>query len=224
MIRSPLRSNVVLLAALGLLAACGGGPAPRDSASPAPGAGEMAGQDAGALPQGHPTTQARSMVRMQAQAGLQTGTVQEVLSGGGYTYARVRVGEDEMWIAGPQSPLQVGDEIAVSSAVSMGAFSSPTLERSFENLYFVGAFQSAGPPPDADRGEILEVLAGGGYTYIRARVGDADRWLAGPSTDATVGGSVLWRGGTDMGEFYSPTLDRTFDSILFVTQFWVKGP
>ena len=163
------------------------------------------------------------MTEIQTEAMNRTGTVQELLSGGGYTYARVKVGEAEMWIAGPETPLEVGQEVGVAGAMPMGPFSSPSLERTFENLYFVGGFQPAGPPPGAARGEVLELLEGGGYTYVRARRGEEEIWLAGPVTPMAVGDAVLWSGGMDMGEFYSASLDRTFTSIFFVGRFWVEG-
>jgi hypothetical protein len=150
--------------------------------------------------------------------------VLELLDGGGYTYARVKVGEGrEMWVAGPATPLTVGQEIGIGGAVSMGAFSSATLERTFDDLYFVGSFVPDGPPPGATRGEALEVLEGGGYTYVRARTGEVEQWVAGPQTAITVGDVVAWAGGMDMGEFHSPTLERTFESVLFVGRFWVEA-
>jgi hypothetical protein len=163
------------------------------------------------------------MTEIQSEAMTRTGVVQELLAGGGYTYARVKVDESEMWVAGPQAPLEVGQEISLAGAISMGPFSSPSLERSFDELFFVGGFQPAGPPPNASRGEALEVVEGGGYTYVRAGTEEAEIWLAGPETPIAVGDTVLWSGGMDMGEFYSRSLDRTFESVIFVGRFWVEA-
>ncbi len=175
-----------------------------------------------ALPEGHPTTAAASLSEMPTQAPPQVGTVLETLNGGGYTYARLAVGDREMWVAGPTSPLEVGQEVGIAGAVSMGAFSSSSLERTFDELFFVGAFQSTGPPPDATRGQALESFDGGGYTYVRVGVEGEEIWLAGPETEIPDGATVLWKGGMEMGEFYSASLDRTFDNIVFVGRFWVE--
>ena len=115
---------------LTLTVGCGGGATPASVPGPADG-------EAGALPEGHPVMEASSLSSMEASAQPTTGVVQETLSGGGYTYARVSVGEREMWVAGPEAPLEVGQEIGIAGAMPMGNFSSPSLERTFENLYFV---------------------------------------------------------------------------------------
>jgi len=210
------------LAALALaLAACGGAPgSDHPAAQPA---GDAADATAQALPAGHPVTAAGSLDEAASPSLPVKGVVQEVINGGGYTYARVLAGEKEMWVAGPQAPLEVGQEVGIGGAISMGAFSSPSLERSFDELFFVGSFQSDGPPPGAKTGEVLEVLEGGGYTYVRARAGETETWLAGPMTAMAVGDTVSWMGGMNMGEFYSASLEKTFDDIVFVGRFWVEA-
>lgn len=200
------------------LAACGGAP---ESEHPATSpAGDAAAQ---ALPAGHPVTEAGSLEEAQSESLPQKGIVQEVLTSGGYTYVRVKAAEREMWVAGPATPLEVGQEVAIGGAVSMGTFSSPSLERTFDELFFVGGFQAAGPPPGAKSGEVLEVMEGGGYTYIRARTGETETWLAGPMTAVEAGDTVFWAGGMDMGEFYSASLEKTFDNVVFVGRFWVEA-
>lgn len=196
------------------LSACGGAPGAGAPAAPAEG-------EAGALPEGHPVMEASSLSQMAADADPTSGVVKETLTGGGYTYARVSVGEREIWVAGPETPLEVGQEIGIAGAMPMGNFSSPSLERTFENLYFVGGFQADGPPSDATGGVALEVLAGGGYTYVRAKIGEEELWLAGPQMEILEGDQVFWRGGMEMGLFDSPSLGRSFENIVFVGRFWV---
>lgn len=204
---------VVAATSAGLLA-CGGGVSEPPPAAVPPSA------DSG-LPEGHPVMEAPSLEAISRQTRTTEGVVQETLEGGGYTYARVLVGEEEIWVAGPATPLEVGSDIAISGATPMGGFSSPSLGRTFENLYFVGSFGSAAPPPDATTGEALEVLVGGGYTYVRAQIGETELWLAGPETEMREGDAVHWKGGLEMGEFTSSSLGRTFENIVFVGRFWV---
>ena len=219
------------LLTLSLLAAgCGGSAGSVDTAPPSPDTREAA--PAASLPTGHPVVAAQSLgdmpepAEMAGAAAMASGTVLELLTGGGYTYARVSLddGDREIWVAGPETSLEIGQEVGIAGAMSMGAFSSPSLERTFDDLYFVGGFRTAGPeaaPPGATSGNALEVLVGGGYTYVLAKVGEDEIWLAGPETQVTVGDTVSWMGGMDMGEFTSSSLDRTFENILFVGRFWV---
>lgn len=216
----PALPRFAVLATVSVLAAACANASPPDGSSPERAAEAPSPNEA--LPEGHPPTTTAAASQMTKPGGVQVGTVLETLDGGGYTYARLHVGEREMWVAGPTARLEVGQQVRIADAVSMGSFASPSLERTFDELFFVGGFQSRSAPPDAAEGEALEVVVGGGYTYVRARVGDDQVWLAGPLTEIPEGSVVLWRGGTEMGEFYSASLDRTFDNIVFVGRFWVE--
>ena len=65
-------------------------------------------------------------------------------------------------------------------------------------------------------GKALEVLEGGGYTYVKLGVGTAEVWIAGPKTAVKVGDAVTAPKGSPMTNFSSPTLNRTFPTIDFV--------
>ena len=58
----------------------------------------------------------------------------------------------------------------------------------------------------------------GGYTYVRLQTANATVWAAGPKTPVKVGQNVRLVGEMPMQGFQSKTLNRTFDSILFVTE------
>ena len=230
--------RIMFVSLAAMIAGCGGSTSPSRAALPSPGEAEAG--PAAVLPAGHPVVVARSLEEVAAPTAMESGTVLEVLAGGGYTYARVSLGDstEQIWVAGPETLLEVGQEVGLADAASMGTFSSPSLQRTFENLYFVGGFQTAsstvegspverlpvedGLPARGPSGVAQEVLVGGGYTYVLAKVGEEEIWLAGPQTEVAVGDTVSWSGGVDMGEFHSPTLARTFESIVFVDQFWVK--
>ncbi len=66
-------------------------------------------------------------------------------------------------------------------------------------------------------GKITETMDAGGYTYISVQKADgSNAWAAGPQTTVAVGDSVELGAGSMMQGFQSKTLNRTFDSILFV--------
>lgn len=75
----------------------------------------------------------------QAQASSEEerrGKVSETFNSGGYTYLKVSANSKELWVAVPQTEVVVGDEIVYEEGTEMGAFNSPTLKRTFENIIF----------------------------------------------------------------------------------------
>jgi hypothetical protein len=73
------------------------------------------------------------------------GTVVETMRSGGYTYAKL-ASEDgrQVWAAGPETPLAVGTKIGKVNGMLMSGFRSSTLNRTFDQIYFVSSFPVAG--------------------------------------------------------------------------------
>ena len=69
-----------------------------------------------------------------------SGTVVETMSSGGYTYAKLDQGGSQVWVAGPETPLAVGSKVAKLDGTLMPNFRSNTLNRTFDQIYFVGTF------------------------------------------------------------------------------------
>jgi len=59
----------------------------------------------------------------------------------------------------------------------------------------------------------------GGYTYALIEIDGDEIWAAGPITAVAVGDSLGLVGAMGMENFTSSTLDRTFESILFISAF-----
>jgi hypothetical protein len=76
-----------------------------------------------------------------------SGTVVETMSSGGYTYAKLDEGGKQVWVAGPETPLAVGAKIGKVSGMLMAGFRSTTLNRTFDQIYFVSSFDVAGGAP-----------------------------------------------------------------------------
>ena len=74
--------------------------------------------------------------------GLATGAVVETMAAAGYTYALVDVGDQQIWAAGPPTPMAVGDTITFSTLIPMKDFHSTSLNRDFPVLYFVDGFST----------------------------------------------------------------------------------
>lgn len=89
-----------------------------------------------------------------------SGVVVETMDAGGYTYvlAQTESGE-EIWAAGPQQAMEVGDIVVIKTSMAMPDFRSESLERSFDMLYFVTDF---GDPSEAKgHGTDMAAKAGG---------------------------------------------------------------
>lgn len=74
----------------------------------------------------------------QAVAAPNRGTVTELLAGGGYHYLEVDTNGEKKWLAAPMSQVNVGDTVTWGSASPMANFSSSSLGRTFDVVYFVG--------------------------------------------------------------------------------------
>ena len=85
-------------------------------------------------------------------AGMVRGTVLETMDSGGYTYVLIDTAEDQRWAAAQQTSVNVGDVVQVGTAMPMADFTSKTLDRTFDVLYFVDGLQNLSAPVDANAG------------------------------------------------------------------------
>ena len=76
--------------------------------------------------------------------------------------------------------------------------------------------------PNIWKGEVLETMNSGGYSYIYLDTGSEKIWAAGPETQVSVGQTITMDKGMAMPQFHSKTLDRTFEVIYFVGS--IQGP
>jgi hypothetical protein len=103
-----------------------------------------------------------------APAGVVRGTVLETMDSGGYTYALIETAEGQRWVASRQASVSVGDVVQTTEGMPMNNFTSPSLERTFEVIYFsdtlqnlsTGADQAALPHPLPEGHPPTEMPAG----------------------------------------------------------------
>lgn len=67
------------------------------------------------------------------------------------------------------------------------------------------------------QGKVVETMDAKGYTYICLEKNGKKGWVAIPAAKVSVGQEVQVRPGTEMGQFTSKTLNRSFDDIVFST-------
>ena len=192
------------------------------------------------------------------------GTVASALSGGRYSYIEVATGTGSVWVACYEVAAQKGDPVTVQEGRVMEKFTSPSLNRTFDQIVFASRLQvgtnqlpaqkalPAGHPPvgghsphgagegaaaphgamaggsphggmgggaphgDILRGEVLETMDGGGYTYVQVRTADQTVWAAANKFKVSKGDRVIMASGMVMKDFESPSLNRKFASIHFV--------
>lgn len=66
-------------------------------------------------------------------------------------------------------------------------------------------------------GEILETMNSAGYSYVHLDMDGEKVWIAGPETaDLKVGERIVFEGAMEMRNFHAKSLERTFETILFV--------
>jgi hypothetical protein len=78
--------------------------------------------------------------------GMVRGTVVETMNSGGYTYVLLDVGGQQHWMAGMESFVEVGHVVETSQGMPMQQFTSKTLNRTFDVLYFVDGFRNLSVP------------------------------------------------------------------------------
>jgi hypothetical protein len=74
--------------------------------------------------------------------GMIRGTVLETMDAAGYTYVLLDTTEGQRWVAAQQTPVAVGDIVQTNRGMAMQNFTSRSLSRSFEVIYFSGALQN----------------------------------------------------------------------------------
>ena len=82
--------------------------------------------------------------------------------------------------------------------------------------------QAQQPPAQSATSKVLETMDSGGYTYAKLEIEGKPVWVAGPKTELAVGDQVEMTQGTEMRGFQSPSLNRTFDVIYFVSSWGEK--
>ena len=71
-----------------------------------------------------------------AQGVAIDGKILETMDASSYSYFNVECSLGKVWVAVPKTKIAVGDKVAVENAMKMENFHSPTLNRTFPEIYF----------------------------------------------------------------------------------------
>lgn len=95
-----------------------------------------------------------------------SGKVIETMNGGSYTYVCLEKKGRKTWVAVPQMQVKVGQNMAFVPGAEMKNFSSKTLNRTFESIYFSGgplamsASKTAAAPHDGSKSTASPAVSG----------------------------------------------------------------
>ena len=98
--------------------------------------------------------------------GLLRGVVQEQIAVPPYVYLRLETRRGETWAAVAEAPVQVGDSVTVFNAMAMEQFTSTTLQRTFERIWF-GALE---PPANGVHSAPAPSMSSGAPPTVDARI------------------------------------------------------
>ncbi|MEZ4228839.1 MAG: hypothetical protein R3B89_06730 [Polyangiaceae bacterium] len=87
------------------------------------------------MPPGHPGTGSGEPAQGDAAKNV-SGEVLETIQVSSYTYVRLKTEQGEAWAAVGKTELQKGQKIEIQRVTLMHDFSSPTLGRTFKEIYF----------------------------------------------------------------------------------------
>jgi hypothetical protein len=114
-----------------------------------------------------------------------TGTVIETFDSGGYTYLHLDNGQEKIWVAIGQTPVEKGQEISLANGPVMRDFHSPSLDRTFAEIIFSPGMLGATANPHGS------MTAAGGSTEesFMAALGSGAEGASAMDVAASTGGS-----------------------------------
>ena len=177
--------------------------------------------DTDAEPQQAETKNEIAPVVEQASSGppqQNSGRVKSVNTAAGYSYIEVDISGETFWLATAVTPVKPGDDIAWNDYALMEQFNSKGLNRVFDQILFVDrVFEKATVSQQKHSGTVIEAMNSAGYSYIQVEENGSRLWLAVPESVVEAGQLIRWNSAAPMRNFNSPSLNRTFDEIYFVS-------
>ncbi len=136
--------------------------------------------------------QQKSTAAKPQQPEIHTVVVQEVIQATSYTYLKVKDNDAEVWVAIRKAQIQPGETISYANPMEMRNFTSKELQRTFDKIYFIGAFK---------KGDASSPATAAGQTK--------------PATDKKEISIEPAQGGISIGELFS-NKDTYADKIVII--------
>ena len=126
---------------------------------------EGGAQATAASPDSAPATATHASAgTLPANPGTLTGEIVETMNAAGYTYVLLNTDSGKIWAAATETSVKVGQRVSVSAGELMTDFSSKSLNRTFDKIYFVsGIYPEGALEKAADQGH---GMAGSSRTVV----------------------------------------------------------
>lgn len=105
------------------------------------------------LPPGHPPVSSYQSGEFESHEGegpLVAGEILETMDTGNYTYVLIKTESKNVWAASEQFKAVVGTRVAIPRGMLVRNFESPTLNRTFDELYFADSIEILGDSSSAN--------------------------------------------------------------------------
>ena len=104
----------------------------------------------------------------------------------------------------------------IPALLALTAFSAPAIAATPSTEKATGKIQLAANEQLPRKGKVLSSIDASIYTYIEVSENGKTLWLAAPTVAVKKGDMIRFSDGAVMSNFYSKSLNRTFESIVFV--------
>ena len=106
---------------------------------------------------------------------------------------------------------------AISALLALTVFSSATVAADAPSTkQSAGAMTIAASAQMPHKGKVVSSIDASIYTYIEVSEGGKNIWLAAPTVAVKKGDTVGYDDGAVMSNFFSKSLNRTFETVIFV--------
>lgn len=96
------------------------------------------------------------------------GKVLETMDASGYTYLQIEAAQGKIWVAVPQSKVEVGQEVIANPGMAMPDFTSKTLNRTFDKIIFSSGLGGPSKPSNLKKEAAMGSTGGGGSSFADA--------------------------------------------------------
>ncbi|NOQ46334.1 MAG: DNA-binding protein [Desulfobulbaceae bacterium] len=117
------------------------------------------------------------------------GKVLETMDTGGYTYIQVDAPEGKIWVAIPQSKIEVGQEIMANPGMAMADFESKTLNKTFDVIIFSSGLGDPSKPFNPEKKAAMGGM--GGSSFAAAMQAESGGVNPHGNTGGAMGGAAM---------------------------------
>jgi hypothetical protein len=139
-----MKKQVIIAAAILAFAVAGCKDKPKETPSAAVPQGGMSSPQMPAAMPGQNSPHAAMPPAQQPAGVVHKGKVVATMNAAGYTYLQVEEKGQKIWAAAKETKLKVGDEVEFPDSPVMQNFTSKTLNRTFDRIFFLSALRVNG--------------------------------------------------------------------------------